>query len=97
MPSAEAQGYALPDYPDEPQTDEERDVPAPAYDKDQGLRGQTVLREGKLRPPRPAPVKKLRTQGPPAHRHGRLDPGECKTNVSPPWGQRLRFQPRSRP
>src|SRR5262245_26417886 len=38
-------GYALPDYPDEPETDEQRDVQA-RYDKVKGSAVNPVLREG---------------------------------------------------
>src|SRR3954466_13381750 len=38
----QSQGYALPDYPDEPQTDEERDVRA-RYDKVKGSAVNPVL------------------------------------------------------
>lgn len=41
----QAQGYALPDYPDDPKTDEERDIQA-RYDKIKGSAVNPVLREG---------------------------------------------------
>ena len=41
----QSQGYALPDYPDEPKTDAERDVRA-RYDKVKGSAVNPVLREG---------------------------------------------------
>ncbi|ROT45580.1 NADP-dependent isocitrate dehydrogenase [Pusillimonas sp. NJUB218] len=41
----QAQGYALPDYPDEPKTDEEKDIKA-RYDKVKGSAVNPVLREG---------------------------------------------------
>ena len=41
----QSQGYALPDYPEEPQTDEERDIKA-RYDKVKGSAVNPVLREG---------------------------------------------------
>lgn len=41
----QGQGYALPDYPEEPATDEERDVRA-RYDKVKGSAVNPVLREG---------------------------------------------------
>jgi isocitrate dehydrogenase len=50
------QGYALPDYPDEPSDDAERDVRA-RYDRVKGSAVNPVLREGNSRPPRPASVK----------------------------------------
>lgn len=41
----QSQGYALPDYPDEPSTDEERDIQS-RYDKVKGSAVNPVLREG---------------------------------------------------
>ena len=41
----QAQGYALPDYPDEPANDEERDIKA-RYDRTKGSAVNPVLREG---------------------------------------------------
>ncbi|WP_416140111.1 NADP-dependent isocitrate dehydrogenase [Halomonas sp. HK25] len=41
----QGQGYPLPDYPDEPSSDEERDIKA-RYDKTQGSAVNPVLREG---------------------------------------------------
>lgn len=41
----QAQGYALPDYPDEPATDEEKDIKS-RYDKVKGSAVNPVLREG---------------------------------------------------
>ncbi|TWI53135.1 isocitrate dehydrogenase [Pseudomonas duriflava] len=41
----QAQGYALPNYPDEPKTDEEKDVKS-RYDKIKGSAVNPVLREG---------------------------------------------------
>ncbi|WJJ93025.1 NADP-dependent isocitrate dehydrogenase [Neopusillimonas aromaticivorans] len=41
----QALGYALPDYPDEPKTDEEKDIKA-RYDKVKGSAVNPVLREG---------------------------------------------------
>ena len=49
----QSQGFALPDYPDDPQTDEERDDPRPVR-QGQGQRGQPGAARGQLRPPRPA-------------------------------------------
>ena len=46
----QGKGYALPDYPDDPQTDEERDVRA-RYDKVQGQRREPGAARGQLRPP----------------------------------------------
>lgn len=52
----QSQGYALPDYPDNPQTDEERDVRA-RYDKVKGSAVNPVLREGNSDRRAPAAVK----------------------------------------
>ena len=41
----QSQGYALPDYPDDPKTDEDREVRA-RYDKVKGSAVNPVLREG---------------------------------------------------
>ena len=41
----QTQGFALPDYPDDPQTDEEREI-ATRYDKVKGSAVNPVLREG---------------------------------------------------
>ncbi|WP_377644203.1 NADP-dependent isocitrate dehydrogenase [Oryzobacter terrae] len=52
----QSQGYALPDYPDDPKTDEERDVRA-RYDKVKGSAVNPVLREGNSDRRAPAAVK----------------------------------------
>lgn len=52
----QAQGYKLPDYPDEPTTDAERDVKA-RYDKVKGSAVNPVLREGNSDRRAPASVK----------------------------------------
>jgi isocitrate dehydrogenase len=52
----QSQGYALPDYPDDPQTDEQRDVRA-RYDKVKGSAVNPVLREGNSDRRAPAAVK----------------------------------------
>ena len=52
----QAQGYALPDYPDDPSTDDERDVRA-RYDKVKGSAVNPVLRQGNSDRRAPAPVK----------------------------------------
>jgi isocitrate dehydrogenase len=52
----QAQGYALPDYPDDPQSDEDRDVRA-RYDKVKGSAVNPVLREGNSDRRAPAAVK----------------------------------------
>lgn len=52
----QSQGFALPDYPDEPSTDTERDVRA-RYDKVKGSAVNPVLREGNSDRRAPASVK----------------------------------------
>jgi len=52
----QSQGFALPDYPDDPQTDEERDVRV-RYDKVKGSAVNPVLREGNSDRRAPAAVK----------------------------------------
>ncbi|GAB3657498.1 NADP-dependent isocitrate dehydrogenase [Streptomyces sparsus] len=74
----QSQGYALPDYPDEPKTDEERDVRA-RYDKVKGSAVNPVLREGNSDRRAPASVKNYAKAHP--HRMGAWTP-ESKTNVA---------------
>jgi isocitrate dehydrogenase len=63
----QAQGYALPDYPDDPKTDEERDIRA-RYDKVKGSAVNPVLREGNSDRRAPASVKNYAKAHP--HRMG---------------------------
>ncbi len=72
------QGYALPDYPDEPKTDEDREVRA-RYDKVKGSAVNPVLREGNSDRRAPASVKNYAKAHP--HRMGAWTP-ESKTNVA---------------
>jgi isocitrate dehydrogenase len=72
------QGYALPDYPDEPKTDEEREIRA-RYDKVKGSAVNPVLREGNSDRRAPASVKNYAKAHP--HRMGAWTP-ESKTNVA---------------
>ena len=74
----QAQGYALPDYPDEPKTDEDRDVRA-RYDKVKGSAVNPVLREGNSDRRAPASVKNYAKTHP--HRMGAWT-SESKTNVA---------------
>ncbi|OEU88226.1 isocitrate dehydrogenase [Streptomyces abyssalis] len=71
-------GYALPDYPDEPKTDEERDIRA-RYDKVKGSAVNPVLREGNSDRRAPASVKNYARSNP--HRMGAWT-SESKTNVA---------------
>ncbi|MFE7317680.1 NADP-dependent isocitrate dehydrogenase [Streptomyces sp. NPDC057555] len=72
------QGYALPAYPDDPKTDEERDIRA-RYDKVKGSAVNPVLREGNSDRRAPASVKNYAKAHP--HRMGAWT-AESKTNVA---------------
>lgn len=72
------QGYALPDYPDDPKNDEERDIRA-RYDKIKGSAVNPVLREGNSDRRAPASVKNFAKTHP--HRMGAWTP-ESRTNVA---------------
>ena len=74
----QAKGYALPDYPDEVETDEERDVRA-RYDKIKGSAVNPVLREGNSDRRAPASVKAYARKYP--HSMGPWSP-DSKTNVA---------------
>ncbi|MFD5560720.1 NADP-dependent isocitrate dehydrogenase [Kitasatospora griseola] len=74
----QAQGYALPEYPDEPKTDEERDVRA-RYDKVKGSAVNPVLREGNSDRRAPLSVKNYAKTHP--HRMGAWS-ADSKTNVA---------------
>ncbi|TDC77275.1 NADP-dependent isocitrate dehydrogenase [Streptomyces hainanensis] len=72
------QGYALPDYPDDPRTDEEREIRA-RYDRVKGSAVNPVLREGNSDRRAPASVKNYASTHP--HRMGAWS-GDSKTNVA---------------
>ncbi|MFG1911608.1 NADP-dependent isocitrate dehydrogenase [Kribbella sp. NPDC048928] len=74
----QSQGYALPEYPDEPKTDEEREIQA-RYDKIKGSAVNPVLREGNSDRRAPASVKNYAKTHP--HRMGAWT-GDSKTNVA---------------
>ena len=59
----QSQGYSLPDYPEEPATDEERDIQA-RYDKIKGSAVNPVLREGNSDRRAPKAVKEYARQNP---------------------------------
>jgi len=59
----QAKGYALPEYPDDPETDEERDIRA-RYDRVKGSAVNPVLREGNSDRRAPAAVKKYAQSNP---------------------------------
>jgi isocitrate dehydrogenase len=71
-------GYAVPDYPDDPKTDDERSVRA-RYDKVMGSAVNPVLREGNSDRRAPASVKHYAQTHP--HRMGAWTP-DSKTNVA---------------
>ena len=72
------QGYALPDYPDDPKSDQDRDVRA-RYDKVKGSAVNPVLREGNSDRRAPASVKNYAKAHP--HRMGAWS-SDSKTNVA---------------
>ncbi|GAA0928998.1 NADP-dependent isocitrate dehydrogenase [Kribbella koreensis] len=74
----QSQGYALPEYPDEPKTDEERDIRA-RYDSTKGSAVNPVLREGNSDRRAPASVKNYAKTHP--HRMGAWT-ADSKTNVA---------------
>ncbi|MEV0928300.1 NADP-dependent isocitrate dehydrogenase [Streptomyces spongiicola] len=85
------QGYALPAYPDDPKTDEERDIRA-RYDKVKGSAVNPVLREGNSDRRAPASVKNYAKAHP--HRMGAWTP-ESKTNVAHMTGDDFRSTEKS--
>ncbi|MDA8268232.1 MAG: NADP-dependent isocitrate dehydrogenase [Actinomycetota bacterium] len=87
----QAKGYALPDYPDEPATDEERDVRA-RYDKVTGSSVNPVLRQGNSDRRAPASVKHYARTHP--HRMGPWS-RDSKTNVAHMDGDDFRSTERS--
>jgi isocitrate dehydrogenase len=74
----QAQGYALPDYPEEPATDQEKDYKA-RYDRVKGSAVNPVLREGNSDRRAPKAVKEYAKANP--HRMGAWSP-DSKTNVA---------------
>ncbi|MDX6727968.1 MAG: isocitrate dehydrogenase [Baekduia sp.] len=87
----QGQGYAIPDYPEEPATDEERDVRA-RYDAVKGSAVNPVLREGNSDRRAPVPVKAFARKHP--HSMGAWSP-ESKTHVSTMDGGDFRSTERS--
>jgi isocitrate dehydrogenase len=84
-------GYALPDYPDDPRSDEERDVRA-RYDRIKGSAVNPVLRQGNSDRRAPASVKKNARAHP--QRMGVWSP-DSKTNVAHMEGGDFRSTERS--
>ncbi|WBO62469.1 NADP-dependent isocitrate dehydrogenase [Streptomyces camelliae] len=74
----QGKGYALPDYPDDPKTDEEREIRA-RYDKVKGSAVNPVLREGNSDRRAPASVKNYAKTHP--HRMGAWS-SDSKTEVA---------------
>ncbi len=74
----QSQGYALPDYPDDPQSDEERKIQA-AYTVATGSAVNPVLREGNSDRRAPNAVKEYAKKNP--HRMGTWSP-DSKTHVA---------------
>ncbi|MFF9474318.1 NADP-dependent isocitrate dehydrogenase [Streptomyces roseolus] len=74
----QSQGYALPDYPDDPKTEQDQDVRA-RYDKIKGSAVNPVLREGNSDRRAPGSVKNYAKNHP--HRMGAWT-SESKTNVA---------------
>jgi len=73
-----AKGFMVPEYPDEPQTDDERDVKA-RYDKVKGSAVNPVLREGNSDRRAPLSVKNYAKKNP--HKMGAWEK-DSKTHVS---------------
>lgn len=74
----QSQGYALPDYPDAPSTEEEQDIQS-RYDKVKGSAVNPILREGNSDRRAPKAVKEYAKANP--HRMGAWSK-ESKTNVA---------------
>jgi isocitrate dehydrogenase len=74
----QSQGYGLPDYPDDPQSDEDKDARA-RYDKVKGSAVNPVLREGNSDRRAPASVKSYARKHP--HSMGAWS-SDSKTNVA---------------
>lgn len=74
----QSQGYALPDYPEDPQTDQEREIRS-RYDKVKGSAVNPVLREGNSDRRAPKAVKNYARKNP--HRMGAWD-SDSRTNVA---------------
>jgi isocitrate dehydrogenase len=87
----QGQGYAIPDYPEEPATDEQRDIRA-RYDAVKGSAVNPVLREGNSDRRAPASVKAFVRKHP--HAMGAWSP-ESKTHVATMDGGDFRSTERS--
>ena len=87
----QAQGYKLPDYPDSPANDTERDVKA-RYDKVKGSAVNPVLREGNSDRRAPLSVKNYARKHP-----TRWAPGQPTPSRMCPMNEGDSTAPRSRP
>jgi isocitrate dehydrogenase len=87
----QTKGFALPDYPDEPATDEERETRR-RYDRVMGSAVNPVLRQGNSDRRAPASVKRYARAHP--HRMGSWSP-ESRTNVAHMSGGDFRSTERS--
>lgn len=86
----QGQGYALPDYPDDPKSDAEKDARA-RYDKIKGSAVNPVLREGNLTA---APPRRSRTT--PRRTRTAWAPGRpTRRRTSRPWASTTSAPPRS--
>ena len=74
----QAQGYAIPDHPDEPSTDEEREIRA-RYDRVKGSAVNPVLRQGNSDRRAPRSVKEYARKSPPPMKAW---PEDSKTHVA---------------
>ncbi|MBF0358511.1 MAG: NADP-dependent isocitrate dehydrogenase [Magnetococcales bacterium] len=74
----QSHGYDIPDYPEDPQNDEQKDAKA-RYDSVKGSAVNPVLREGNSDRRPPAAVKEFARQNP--HRMGKWSP-DSKTHVA---------------
>ncbi len=86
-----AQGYALPDYPDEPSTDEEKEIRA-RYDRVKGSAVNPVLREGNSDRRAPDAVKNYARSHP--HSMGAWS-ADSRTNVATMAAEDFRANERS--
>ena len=87
----QTQGFALPDYPDEPSNDAERTIKA-TYDKVKGSAVNPVLREGNSDRRAPKAVKEYARQNP--HRMGTW-PDDSRTHVATMSGGDFRHNEQS--
>lgn len=74
----QANGYDLPDYPEEPENDQQKEIKA-RYDKIKGSAVNPVIREGNSDRRAPASVKRFAQNNP--HSMGAWS-GECKSHVA---------------